>query len=108
MTTFRSIHDVPPVPLPPWARLVDDWQDDDHQPYRVVLGADRKVTDHALTVSPSAVQWADGTIDNGKIEPPHIFVLNLGESDPLNSDQARELAAVLLEAAAQLDGWATR
>jgi hypothetical protein len=70
----------------------------------VILGADRKVTDHRLTVSPSAVQWADGTIDNGAIEPPQIFVFNLGESDPLNSDQARELAAVLLEVAAQLDG----
>lgn len=30
------------------------------------------------------------------------------EGHPLNSDQARELAAVLREVAAQLDGWAAK
>ena len=49
----------------------------------------RKITDHALTVRPNAVQWADGTIDDGAIEPPQIFVFDLGEGSPLNSDQAR-------------------
>jgi hypothetical protein len=34
--------------------------------------------------------------------------VDLGESSPLNSDQARELAAALLEAAAEIDGWAGR
>jgi hypothetical protein len=48
MTTTTS-----DVPVPASAHTCDDWQDDDHQPYRVILGADRKVTDHALTVSPS-------------------------------------------------------
>jgi hypothetical protein len=106
MTTATDPH--PDVALPAGARTLDTWQADDPQPYRVILGADRKVTDHRLTVSPSAVQWADGTIDNGAIEPPQIFVFNLGESDPLNSDQARELAAVLLEVAAQLDLWTAK
>jgi hypothetical protein len=50
-----------------------------------VIGADRTVTDHPLKVSPSAVQWADGSIDDGRIEAPHVYVFELGESNPLNS-----------------------
>ena len=99
---------TPNVALPAGAHTLDTWQDCDPQPYRVIVSADRKVTDHVLAVSPSAIQWADGTIDDGALEPPHIFVFNLGEGDPLNSDQARELASVLLEAAAQLDGWSAK
>ena len=57
---------------------------------------------------PSAVQWADGTIDDGQIEGPNVYVYDLGEGGPLNSDQARELAAALMEAAAELDRWAQR
>ncbi len=57
---------IPPVPLPPGAQSLDtEWQADDPQPYRVIEAAQRKVTDHALTVRPSAVQWVDGSIDNG-------------------------------------------
>jgi hypothetical protein len=37
-----------------------------------------------------------------------LYVFELGEDNPLDSDQARELAAALLEAAAEIDGWATR
>jgi hypothetical protein len=103
MTTTTS-----PVPLPTGADTCDDWQGDDPQPYPVIFGADRKVTDHALTVSPSAVQWLDGTVDDGNIEAPLVYVFNLGEGNPLNSDQARELAAVLLDAAAEIDRWAAK
>jgi hypothetical protein len=106
MTTATNPH--PDVALPDGAHTLATWEDDDPQPYRVIEGADRKITDHRLTVSPSAVQWADGSVDDGRIEGPHIYVFNLGEGDPLNSDQARELAAVLLETAAQLDGWVQR
>jgi hypothetical protein len=31
--------------------MIDDWQGRDPQPYRVVFGADRTVTDHNLTPS---------------------------------------------------------
>jgi hypothetical protein len=99
---------IPPVPLPTGATTVDDWQHDDPQPYRVILGADRKVTDHKLTVSPSAVQWGDGSVDDGRIEVPHVYVYDVDEGNPLNSDQARELAAALLEAAAEVDGWSAK
>jgi hypothetical protein len=42
------------------------------------------------------------------VEAPHVYVFELGEANPLNSDQARELAAALLEAAAEIDGWVAR
>ncbi|WP_255246010.1 hypothetical protein [Mycobacterium persicum] len=35
-------------------------------------------------------------------------VVHSVDGDHLNSDQARELAAALLEAATELDGWAAR
>lgn len=108
---MRKNSAIPPsqqkIAPPSGVHKVDNWQDDDPQPYRVFFGADRKVTDHKLTVSPSAVQWADGTVDEGRIEEPRIYVLDL-DWNPLNSDQARELAAALLEAAAEVDGWAAK
>ena len=45
-----------------------------------------------------AVQWADGRVDDGQIEPPHVYVSDLGDNG-LTSTQGRELAAALLEAA---------
>jgi hypothetical protein len=105
-TTATTITE--PVPLPIGARTFDTWQDDDPQPYRVILGAYRRVTDHKVLVSPSAVQWADGSVDDGRIEAPQVYIFELGESAPLNSDQARELAAALLEAADEIDGWSAR
>lgn len=98
-----------PVPLPVGARTFDTWQDDDPQPYRIIVGADRRVTDHTVRVSPSAVQRADGSVDgHGDIEAPQVYVFELGESAPLNSDQARELAAALLEAADEIERWSAR
>jgi hypothetical protein len=71
------------------------------------FGGRRRVTDHKLTVSPSAVQWAEGTVDDGRIEGPHIYVYDLDEN-PLNCGQARELAAALLASVAEVDRWAQR
>ncbi|MDT5075999.1 MAG: hypothetical protein QOJ80_636 [Mycobacterium sp.] len=108
MTTTASTSQFPDI-SPPGGTTEDSWQHNDPRHYRVVFGADRTVTDHRLTVSTNVVQWADGTIDlDGTVEAPHVYVFELGEGNPLNSDQARELASVLLEAAAEIDGWATR
>ena len=71
-------------------------------PYRVIFGANRGVTDHRACVSAGAVQFADGRIDDGQIATPSISV---SHADFLASDQARELAALLLEAADEMDGW---
>ena len=57
------------------------------------------------TVQASAVQFADGSIDDGGVhEPPHVY---LGD-DGLTSAQARELAAALLDTADEVDRWAQR
>ena len=55
-----------------------------------------------VSVQPTAVQFADGRIDDGGVhEPPHVY---LGD-DALTSPQARELAPLLVEAADEVDGW---
>jgi len=72
-----------------------------------VIGAALTVTDHKVRVSSMAVQWADGRVDDGQIEPPHVYVSDLGDNG-LTSTQGRELAAALLEAADEIDGWAGR
>lgn len=101
---------TPTIDPPVGATACDIWQEHDPLPYRVVFGAFRMVTDHAAVVSSSAVQWADGSIDDGGIEAPAIALLNDGTEAilGLDSDQARELAAALLEAADELDRWVTR
>jgi hypothetical protein len=107
MTTTAPTNPYPDITPPAGAARVDDWQPDEPQPYRVVIGPDRTVTDHKLRVSTNVVQLADGSIDDGAIEAPHVYVLG-EDCGPLNSDQARELASVLMEAAAEVDGWAAR
>ena len=44
----------PDVPLPDGAATLDDWTPDHPQPYRIVFGANRGITDHAAKVGTSA------------------------------------------------------
>lgn len=109
MTTAHTATD----PAPPiGADLVCDWETHikDHQPYRTICGADRHVTDHEATVYSAVTQLADGTIEDSELAAPGVYVCQGDRDclDRLNSDQARELAAALLEAAAELDGWVQR
>src|ERR1700729_1059198 len=96
------------VPLPTGATKVHDWaRPRGGMPYRFITFTDRTVTDHLVRVSIHAFQWADGSLADGAgaegngVEAPGIAVLEA--SDPLNSDQARELAAALLAAADEID-----
>ncbi len=94
-------------PIPAGVAKTDEWQDDTPLPYRVLLGELRNIDGGSdyTTVQATAVQFADGRIDDGSVhEAPQVY---LGD-DALTSAQARELAAVLLEVAAQLDGWAVK
>jgi hypothetical protein len=90
----------PDVPLPAGVAAAGSWQPNDPLPYRVVLGEDRGVTDHNVVVHTVAVQFADGRIEDGRIKAATVY-----SGRGLSSTQARELAAALLEAADQLDGW---
>jgi hypothetical protein len=91
----------PDVPLPPGAVRADVWEGTD--PERVVRGRDLGITDSDVTIWTTAIQRADGRIAS-EPEPPLVHIQHNTDSG-LNSDQCRELAAVLLGLAAQLDGW---
>ncbi|MFN3004591.1 hypothetical protein [Mycolicibacterium wolinskyi] len=46
------------------------------------------------------------TAGDGRIIDPHVRIdIDWADEGGLNSDQARELAALLLESAALIDGW---
>ena len=61
---------------------------------------------HDVAVWTSGTQLAEGSIDVvGRIEKPHIFVQVDG---PITAERARELPALLIEAADELDGWSAR
>jgi hypothetical protein len=62
------------VPLPAGVAAVFDWRPNDPLSYRVVLGAGRGVTDHNVVVHTSAIQFADGRIDDGGIVAPSITI----------------------------------
>ena len=91
----------PDLPLPAGAVSADTWQEGE----RLVFGPDRSIIDSDLNIWTSAIQLADGRIDTEQPEPPKVHIE--GGVD-LNSDQARELASALLEAAAEVDSWCTR
>jgi hypothetical protein len=95
------------VTLPSGVARVNDWEPDgDQAHYRFIVGATRTLTDHPIRVSVHAFQWSDGTLDDGDIlSAPGIAIHDADAGRPLNSDQARELAEALLEAADEFDRW---
>ncbi|MDT5119295.1 MAG: hypothetical protein QOE30_5034 [Mycobacterium sp.] len=103
MPTTTATNPCPSVPLPPGAEG-DIWQDGSPMPrrdvytVRCVLNSSGDPVQSPLVMA-QAVQWADGTIAS-----PSVVVECAAPG--LTSDQARELASVLLDAAAELDGWA--
>lgn len=91
----------PTVTLPAGIDLVGDWDLDGH---RALYGFDRTVTDHEVHVYAQGSQAPDGTIYDLT-----VYMANGERSGPqFNSDQARELAAALIQTAAELDGWAAK
>jgi malonyl CoA-acyl carrier protein transacylase len=95
------------VTLPAGVARVNDWEPDGDQAHcRFIVGVTPTLTDHPIGVSVHAFQWSDGTLDDGEIlSPPGIAIHNVDAVGPLDSEQARELAAALLEAAAEFDSW---
>jgi hypothetical protein len=70
----KTTHSYLSVPLPTGAAAFFDWRPNDPLPYRVVLGAGRGVTGHKVVVQTSAIQFADGRIDDGGIVAPSITI----------------------------------
>ncbi|WP_155765491.1 hypothetical protein [Mycobacterium colombiense] len=97
----------PEVPPPPGFIAPDLWEAgwilsrDETRAWRLVYRHAQTVTDHGAYACVRAVQYSDGSL-----EDVEILVNGAGSDDPLNSDQARELAAALLEVATEVDGWA--
>jgi hypothetical protein len=94
MTT--TPHDVP---VPAEIQMVDEW---DSEGYRDIFGFDRTVADHSACVYTMASQSSDGTVSDGAV---HVANGEDAALLPLSADQARELAALLIKAAAELDEW---
>lgn len=98
--TISTVH------LPVGARA-DKWEPgrrldrDETRAWRLVHGTERLVIDHDACVRLRAVQFSDGSLDDVEVTVEH-------GDDSFNSDQAREFAAALLEAAAETDKWAGR
>jgi hypothetical protein len=102
----KTTHSYRSVALPTGVAAFFDWRPHEPLPYRVVLGANRGVADHNVVVHTSAIQFADGRIDDGGIVAPSVTISHACYTGRgLSSTQARELAARLLEAADELDGW---
>lgn len=95
-------------PVPAGSRPQTDWETSEagETLYRLLTGKVRCITDSDAYVQTWATQLTDGAIDDGSAfgEEPHVEVPQVR----LNSDQARELAAALLECAAELDRWSQK
>lgn len=91
---------------PPAGAQADAWQDNNGQSYRTIYGAARGVADRPdISLSPAAVQFADGTVDNGdQLEPPVVYV-EFDSERGLTASDAQALATALVDAAADLDRW---
>lgn len=98
---------LPNIPLPAGAVCADLWQDTDHRPWRRITGEVRGVTGNgSISCWAECIQYADGTLDQSAIDRPSVQVE--ADREALSARQARELAASLLAAADELDGWAER
>ena len=74
-----------------------------HAADRIALDADGEKLLEVCTVG---FQLPDGSVDTGE-NPPGVHISTYSDDD-LTTDQARTLAAMILEAAEQADGWAAR
>jgi hypothetical protein len=103
---MTATNPLPEVAFPEGA-TADQWEpgrimsEHETRAWRLIHGAERLVTDHQAHVWLRAIQYVDGSIDEVEI------MVEVGDAS-INSDQARELAASLLEAAAEVDRWAGR
>ncbi|TPG37150.1 hypothetical protein [Mycolicibacterium hodleri] len=93
---------APEAPMPVGAAHAAAWEDDQPMPSRPFFGVPRGIAGRTIVVGASGHQWADGSIESvASIEI-------VGHLHGLNSDQARELASILLQAADEVDGWVAR
>jgi len=99
MTTTESRE----VPLPAGATYADRWHGGEAEmPYRFNGSEVREITDR-VSVLTNAVQYGDGSIDDGRIEAPGVFISDWR----IPNDKVREMISVLQESLALVESWAT-
>ncbi len=103
---------MPAISAPPLT-TTSEWFDLDDCPWRFIYGKQHTVTEGAdnqwrsgeIAVQAEATQYATGRLtDPQETEAPGIKVDILSD-DRLTPDQARRLAAALVAAADEVDGW---
>jgi hypothetical protein len=93
---------TPSVPLPPGADYLDDWEGDGSEmPYRFTSTTHTPFLDDYVNVWTSVVQYADGTIDDGRIQAPSVFISDW----PIPNEKVRELILVLQKSLALVEEW---
>jgi hypothetical protein len=111
--TISSTTAVPDVPLPAGTRALDDWGACGNE-YRIISTDANPVEATGLLVSMVATQLRDGSISvDDSHDAPLVFVDELidgrsYERLTVSAEGARNLAAALVLAADELDGWAGR
>ena len=109
MTTTPDTR-IPDVPVPPGARPgAEGWAFWDDA-FRVLHGEDRTIAgtgeregDTIAEVGTTCCQFPDGSLD--LVECPPAVHVNTFTDNGITSAQARQLAAELIEAAEEVDGW---
>jgi hypothetical protein len=102
MTTATT--PLPDVQLPAGATYVGDWEkvDGSAMPYRFIGTTVTQIAEH-VSVWTSATQFADGSVDDGRIEAPSVYI-NDGR---IPNEKVRGLIAVLQESLALVEAWGT-
>lgn len=91
---------IGPVPAAAGARVDTDWEDDESAiAHRFVSGAEREIAGFALFAS--ACQFADGSIDLGRIEAPSVTIAE----KRVSVEDVRVLIAALQECLDEIDRW---
>jgi hypothetical protein len=95
-----------PVPLPPGTSSLDGWQDDEQLgTYRIISGTDRWPAGREVVIGTSAVQLADGSVDDGRVEDGPTVWLGASGDQQLTPAAAREIGEALIAAADEIGGW---
>ncbi len=100
MTTF--------APTLPAGANGDIWELHKGRFGRVIWATPRFIPDREdVLIAASAVKLDDGSIDDGSHSEAPMLHIEISGCRALNTAQARELAAAILAAADEIDGWRT-
>jgi hypothetical protein len=92
------------TPLPAGVESVGQWEPDVPMAYRILRGPRHNAPGVDDGVQATAIQWADGYIEKDGNDAPSMH-LAVHTDIGLTAEQARGLAAAILECADELEGW---